>query len=86
MHSKEDILAVIRKHLSSAIDGVSIDAIDATKSMKDFGANSLDIVEVVSASMRELRVKVPRAELHGLVDIQGLVDALHDAALKKQAP
>jgi acyl carrier protein len=85
MHTKEDILAVIRKHLSSAVDGVAPDKIDATLSMKEFGANSLDIVEVVSATMRELRVKVPRAELNGIVNIQGLVDALHEAALQKQA-
>jgi acyl carrier protein len=86
MHSKEEILAVIRKHLSSAVDGVPADAIDTEKSMKDLGANSLDIVEVVSATMRELRVKVPRSELNGILNIQGLVDALHAAAAQKQTP
>ena len=36
----------------------------------------LDIVEVVSCSMRELRVKVPRSELSKLTSIDGLVDLL----------
>jgi acyl carrier protein len=49
--------------------------------MKDLGANSLDIVEVVSLSMREIRVKVPRSELNKLTDIGGLVDLLHTVSL-----
>ncbi len=85
MPDKEAILAVIRKHLSSAVDDVPADGIDPSMSMKEYGANSLDIVEVVSATMRELRIKVPRAELNGLTNIQGLVDVLHEAAQKKQA-
>jgi acyl carrier protein len=50
----------------------------ASKSMKDYGANSLDIVEVVSGAMRELKVKVPRAELNTLSNIDGLVSLLHE--------
>lgn len=82
--NKEQILAVIAKHLARAIDGVDAASIDPTKSMKDFGANSLDIVEVVSASMRELKVKVPRTELNKLTNIQGLVDLLHHTIEQQQ--
>ncbi len=53
--------------------------------MKDMGANSLDIVEVVSCSMRELKVKVPRSELAQLQNIDELVDMLHDVMTKKEA-
>ena len=52
--------------------------------MKDLGINSLDIVEVVSASMRELKVKVPRSELSKLTNIDGLVDMLYEAVLEKE--
>lgn len=83
--TKEQILAVIAKHLARAIDGVDASAIDPAKSMKEFGANSLDIVEVVSASMRELKVKVPRAELNTLTNIQGLVDLLHRTIEQQRA-
>jgi acyl carrier protein len=44
------------------------------------GANSLDIIEVVSLSMRELKVKVPRAELAKLTNLEGLVDLLYTVA------
>jgi acyl carrier protein len=51
--------------------------------MKDLGVNSLDIVEVVSCTMRELRIKVPRSELSKLSNIDGLVDLLHRAAVQR---
>jgi acyl carrier protein len=74
------ILSVIAKHLANAVDGLDASTIDGTRSMKDYGANSLDIVEVVSASMRELKVKVPRSELNKLKDINGLADLLSTTA------
>ena len=52
--------------------------IDPMRSMKDYGANSLDIVEVVSGAMRELKVKVPRTELNKLTNVDGLVGLLHE--------
>jgi acyl carrier protein len=76
--NREDVLAVVAKHLASAVDGLDPATVDGSKSMKDYGANSLDIVEVVSGAMRELKVKVPRAELNKLTDINGLVSLLHD--------
>ncbi len=72
--TREEILAVIKKHLADAVDDVEVDAIDPKKSMMDYGANSLDLVEVVSRSMRELKVKIPRSELNNLENIEGLVD------------
>jgi acyl carrier protein len=59
--TRETILAVVAKHLANAVDELDPATVDGAKSMKDYGANSLDIVEVVSASMRELKIKVPRA-------------------------
>ena len=83
--TEHEILAVVRKHLANAVDGLSTDAIDPSRSMKDYGANSLDIVEVVSATMRELKLKVPRSELSKLTDIQGLVTLFHEAGQQKAA-
>ncbi|MCC7055637.1 MAG: hypothetical protein IT355_20365 [Gemmatimonadaceae bacterium] len=83
--TEHEILTVVRKHLANAVDGLSPETIDPSRSMKDYGANSLDIVEVVSATMRELRLKVPRSELSGLRDIQGLVTLFHESAQQKAA-
>jgi acyl carrier protein len=83
--NRTEVLQVIAKHLASAVDGVDAATIDGSKSMKDYGANSLDIVEVVSASMRQLKVKVPRSELNKLTNIDGLVDLLCATAEQKAA-
>jgi acyl carrier protein len=82
--TRADVLAVVAKHLASAVDELDAAAIDPSKSMKDYGANSLDIVEVVSGAMRELKVKVPRTELNKLTNVDGLVGLLHD--IKSSAP
>ena len=79
--TKEHVFAVVKKHLLQTIDGLDEAEIGLERSMKDLGANSLDIVEIVSVSMRELKVKVPRAELSKLTNIGGLVDLLHDVAM-----
>jgi acyl carrier protein len=78
--TREHVMTVVKKHLMEAVDGLDAAAIEPTRSMKDLGANSLDIVEVVSRSMRELKVKVPRSELAKLTNIEGLVDTLYNAA------
>ena len=61
-------LEVVKRHLVDTIEELEGVEIDPVKSMKDLGANSLDIVEVVSCSMRELKVKVPRTELNKLTN------------------
>lgn len=83
--TRDHILDVVRTHLARAVDNSTPEAIDPSRSMKDYGANSLDIVEVVSASMRQLRIKVPRAELADITNIDGLVDLLHRVAKEKAA-
>jgi acyl carrier protein len=76
--TREEVLAVVARHLAASVDGLDPRTIDPTRSMKDYGANSLDIVEVVSGAMRELKVKVPRTELNKLTNVDGLVGLLHD--------
>ncbi len=82
---REQIMAVVQKHLADAVDGLVIEDIDPKRSMKDLGANSLDIVEVVSSSMRELKVKIPRSELSKLTNLDGLVDLLERTLNEKAA-
>jgi acyl carrier protein len=78
--NRDEILAVVKKHLIDVVGDLEEHQIDPSKSMKDLGANSLDIVEVVSCAMRELKVKVPRTELSKLTNIDGLVDLLCETA------
>jgi polyketide biosynthesis acyl carrier protein len=72
--TKEKIIEVISKNIIENLDDLENETIDPKKSMKDYGANSLDMIEVVSCSMRELNIKVPRAELADIEDIDQLAD------------
>ncbi|OQX29293.1 MAG: acyl carrier protein [Spirochaeta sp. LUC14_002_19_P3] len=72
--TKTEVIEVIKRIIEENLDDVSIDDIDPQKSMKDYGANSLDMIEVVSCSMRELNIKVPRAELAEIHNIDSLAD------------
>lgn len=67
------ILEAIEKHLKKSVAGIS-GPIDANKAFTDYGANSLDIVEIVSGTMRELKIKIPRTELSDITNIAGLID------------
>ena len=85
-YTNEDVFAVVRKHLTEIVDEIPAEMVTRDASMKELGASSLDIVEVVSCSMRELRVRVPRAELSNLTNIGGLVDLLHETVQGKKEP
>jgi len=80
--TREQVLQVVKKHVLATVDGLPDTSFDPSKSMKDLGANSLDMVEVVSCAMRELKVKVPRSELSKLTNVDGLVDLLHSVATR----
>ena len=71
---KEKIVKIIKKHIVDNVDEVDIKELDETAAMKDFGANSLDIIEVVSGSMRELKIKIPRTELADITTINDLAE------------
>lgn len=73
---KSQVLQVIENHVRRAAALGSDDTIDPQKKLIDYGLNSLDIVEVVSGSMRELKVRIPRTELADIQNIDGLADKL----------
>jgi len=72
--TKEEVIEVIKKNITENLDDIEGQEIDPQKSMKDYGANSLDMIEVVSCSMRELNIKIPRSELADIANIEQLAD------------
>lgn len=84
--TRENVKAVVLKHLVQAVDTLDPATVDTAQSMKTLGANSLDIVEVVSAAMRELKIKIPRSELAKLTNVDQLIDLLHTTAEQTKAP
>jgi acyl carrier protein len=82
--TRVEVFDVVKKHMLDILDGLDQADVEPSRSMKELGANSLDMVEIVSCAMRELKVKVPRGELAKLTNIDGLVGLLHDAVESKQ--
>ena len=76
MMTKEKILDVIRSNMVEIVDDLDIKNIDTTKSIRDYIADSLDVVELVSCSMRELKIRVPRSELADIATINELAEKL----------
>jgi acyl carrier protein len=75
--TQEEVFDVLKKHILDQLeDEVEEDEIDIEKSMMDLGANSLDIVEIVTNTMRELKIKIPRDELASINTMKGLVAAM----------
>ncbi len=81
--TREQIMDVIKKNIVANIDDIDGATIDPAKSMKDYGANSLDMIEVVSTTMRELKIKVPRSELTDINNIEQLADKFMEYANKE---
>ncbi|HEV2149581.1 MAG TPA: phosphopantetheine-binding protein [Longimicrobiaceae bacterium] len=72
--TREAVVDVVTRNIRMNVDGLPAGEIDTSRSMKELGASSLDIVEIVSGSMRELRIRVPRTELAKLKNVDDLVD------------
>lgn len=77
---RNEIFAVIQDNMRAIIEGVDGHEITEAHSMRDFGADSLEIVEVVSRSMKQLKIKVPRTELLEANNLKDLVDIFERAA------
>ena len=71
---KEKIVKIITKHVVDNVDDIDVNDIEPDKSIKDYGASSLDIIEVISGSMRELKIKIPRSELADITTINELAE------------
>jgi acyl carrier protein len=72
--TKDEVIQVIKENILDNLEDINESDIDPNKSMKDLGANSLDIIEVVSTSMRQLNIKIPRTELADIQTIGQLAD------------
>lgn len=71
---KEEIRAIVIRHLKENVDGLEGKDIDTSMSMATYGAASLDMVEIVSACMRELAITIPRTRFNGLKNMDDLID------------
>lgn len=79
---RQEIFQVIQANMRTIIASVDGQEIAESKSMRDYGADSLEMVEVVSRSMKQLKIKIPRARLLGVGNLKELVDVFEEEATK----
>ncbi|MBZ9609912.1 phosphopantetheine-binding protein [Clostridium estertheticum] len=73
--SKDKIFEIIKKHIIEIMG--DIDEIDINKSLKDYGANSIDRADITMITMEEIGCKIPLIEFGNLKNIQGIVDVFY---------
>lgn len=78
--SREEIFSVLKENIVKVIEGTQDITIKESDSMKDYGADSLEMVEVVSRSMKQLKTKVRRTELSKAANLGDLIDMFEAAA------
>ena len=82
----EEIFAVVKTNVQMVIEDARGKEITEANSMRDYGADSLEIVEVVSRSMKQLKIKVPRTMLSDARNLGDLVALFEQAYAKAATP
>ncbi len=80
--TRDEIFDVVKSNMKTVIEGTDGKEIVETDSMGDFDADSLEIVEVVSRSMKQLKLKVPRTRLLEAQNLKDLLDLFEATAVK----
>ncbi|MCB9604507.1 MAG: acyl carrier protein [Sandaracinus sp.] len=84
--NREDIRTALVANMQAVIEGARGVEIGEQQSLvDDFGADSLEIVEVVSRTMKKLKIKVPRTELGKAKNIGELIDLFVKASSGAEA-
>jgi acyl carrier protein len=61
--NREEMFDVLKANICEVLPGAVGKEILESNNTADFGGDSLEAVEVVSRTMKQLRIKVPRTEL-----------------------
>jgi acyl carrier protein len=77
--TRSEIFEVVKTNIYKIVEEAKDRDIMEEMKMSDLGADSLQIVEVVSRSMKELRLKVPRTDLMKAGNLKELIDLFERA-------
>ena len=71
---RDEVVQIIETNMVEHLDGIEKADLEMAESFRDLGANSLDMLDIVTSTMRELDIKIPRAELADIESVDGLAD------------
>lgn len=81
MHSRAEIRGLLAENVRFVVEDADETDLDEQKSMTDYGADSLESIEIISRTLKQLGAKVPRTELSAVDNIGELVTLIEKAVL-----
>jgi len=74
--NREELLVLLVNNLKKAIPEFADEDLDTSKTYKELGVSSLELVEVVTRTTRELRLNLPFQELAKVRTTDDLADVI----------
>ena len=84
--TRAQMFEAVKVNIERIVEEAAGREITEDTSMVDLGADSLQIVEVVSRSIKELRIKVPRTELASARTVKDLLDLFERSMQQAATP
>ncbi len=81
--SRIELFEVLKANIRTIVEGArEVEISESQSLMYDLGADSLEAVEVVSRTMKQLRVRVPRTEIAQAANLSDVLDLLERAMMQ----
>ncbi len=81
--TRTEMFEVLKTNIRSIVEAARDTEITESQSlMYDLGADSLEAVEVVSRTMKQLNVRVPRTEIAQAANLSDVLDLLEKALVR----
>ena len=82
---REEILATLIRIAQETMSELVVEEIDLNQSYRDLGIDSLDLIDILTAAMKEFKIKIPTGELAQVNTFNGLADVFVKAAARDRA-
>jgi len=71
---REEVLSKLLKICKEAVPELGGGKLDPNKTYRELGINSLDLMQILTVAMKELKAKIPTAQLSEVTTLNGLAD------------
>jgi acyl carrier protein len=81
--NREQIFTALKSNIESTIEGTKgLEIKEEQSIVNDLGADSLEAVEVISRTMKQLKIKISRTDLSQVNNIKELLDLFEKSGAK----
>jgi acyl carrier protein len=72
--TREEVFDILKSKAAKVLDRYDVSTFTEEKTLEELGVDSLAMVEIVAATVRVLKIKVPRPQYAQIKDIRGLLN------------